>query len=105
MSGAERARSAKSLIAAVHALAEPPPPPPERPSPGAKLAGGASAGTESPGASTGAKSEGAASLDAPTQPRPPRVPFPIIDDPTLTMHHDISIAGDPDGGGEDKPDD
>jgi hypothetical protein len=61
--------SASSLIAAVDAIAEPPAPP--------------------------ARS----SVEAPTQPKPARVPFPIIDDPTLTMHHD---RGDPDGDGGGK---
>ena len=76
--------SASSLIAAVDAIAisEPPPPPPSPASP-----------PERP------------SAEAPTQPRPARVPFPIIDDPTLTMHHDSNGAPDPDGEGDKKRDD
>ncbi|MEJ7728641.1 MAG: DUF2169 domain-containing protein [Polyangiaceae bacterium] len=78
--------AASSLIAAVDAIAiSEPPPPAERPS-------------------TGAKSPGGASMDPPTQAKPPRVPFPIIDDPTLTMHHEGHSAVDPDGEADKKPD-
>jgi hypothetical protein len=79
--------SASSLIAAVDAIAiaEPPAPAPS-PSP--------------PPASPPERP----SVEALTQPKPARVPFPIIDDPTLTMHHDGNGAADPDGGDDKKPD-
>jgi hypothetical protein len=31
------------------------------------------------------------SVEAPTRPKPPRVPFPILDEPTLTMNDKIEI--------------
>lgn len=42
------------------------------------------------------------SVEAVTQAKPARVPFPIIDDPTLTMHHSTNGAAD---GGEGDGDD